>query len=99
MSEHNGTVSCELVPGLGVSVPSKVSPELPAQVVTNSPDETWLRLTRPQPLTPFNRDERVRIKYWDEEAVVYYWEAEVINIPSSGKRHLAISVQDKGITV
>jgi hypothetical protein len=63
MGEHDGTVSCELVPGLGVSVRSKVSPEFPAQVVANSPDEAWVRLARPQLQSPFESGERVQIKY------------------------------------
>lgn len=99
MSEHNGTVRCELVPGLGVSVPSKVSPELPAQVVTNGPDEAWLRLTRPQPLTPLNRDERVRIKYWDEEAVIYCWNGKINKFVGPDHRHISVMIPSPGVTL
>ena len=99
MSEHNVTISCEPVPGLGVSVLARSPPELPAQVVTNSPDEAWLRLTRPQPLTPFNRDERVRITYWDEEAAIYYWDGKINKFVGPDHRHISVMIPSPGVTL
>lgn len=78
---------------------ARAPPELPAQVVTNSPDEAWLRLTRPHPLTPLNRDERVRIKYWDEEAVIYYWNGKINKFVGSDHRHISVTIPSPGVTL
>ncbi|MCK5353363.1 PilZ domain-containing protein [bacterium] len=85
--------------GSAISIQGESKQTLAATVVTSSPAEIWLELARPTSQDLFQEGERVRIKYWDEGAVVYYWEAEVINITPSGKRHVAISIHDKGVTV
>ncbi len=85
--------------GLAISIQGDSKETLAATIVESSPAEIWLELARPTSQDLFQEGEKVRLKYWDEEAVVYYWEGEVVNIASSGKRHLAISVHDKGITV
>ena len=99
MNEHDGTISCELVPGLGVSVHSKNGPELPAQVVTNSPDEAWLRLARPHTQSPFNAGDPVRIKYWDEGAVVYCWDGEISKVVGPDHQHVSIMITGPGVTL
>ena len=99
MSEHDGAISCELVPGLGISVRSKISPEFPAQVITNSTDEAWLRLARPQLQTPFESGERIRITYWDEGAVVYCWDAEINNIVGPDYQHISVIIPSPGVTL
>ena len=85
--------------GSAISIQGESRQTLAATVVTSSPAEIWLELARPTSQDLFQEGEKVRIKYWDEGAVVYYWEAEVINITPSGKRHVAISIHDKGVTV
>jgi c-di-GMP-binding flagellar brake protein YcgR len=85
--------------GSAISIQGESKKTLAATVVTSSPAEIWLELARPTSQDLFQEGEKVRIKYWDEEAVVYYWEAEVINITPSGKRHVAISIHDRGVTV
>jgi len=85
--------------GSAISIQGKSRQTLAATVVTSSPAEIWLQLARPTSQDLFQEGEKVRIKYWDEEAVVYYWDAEVINLTPSGKRHVAISIHDKGVTV
>ena len=85
--------------GSAISIQGASKQTLAATVVTSSPAEIWLELARPTSQDLFQEGEKVRIKYWDEGAVVYYWEAEVINITPSGKRHVAISIHDKGLTV
>ncbi len=85
--------------GSAISIQGASKQTLAATVVTSSPAEIWLELARPTSQDLFQEGEKVRIKFWDEEAVVYYWEAEVINITPSGNRHVAISIHDKGLTV
>ena len=85
--------------GSAISIQGESTQALAATVVTSSPAEIWLELARPTSQDLFQEGEEVRIKYWDEEAVVYYWDAEVINITPSGKRHVAISIHNKGVTV
>ena len=96
---HDGTISCELVPGLGVSVNSKASPEFPAQIVTHSPDEAWLRLARPQRRSPFETGERIRIKYWDEDAVVYCWDGEIRKVVGPDYQHISVMIPGPGVTL
>ena len=85
--------------GSAISIQGESKQALAATVVTSSPAEIWLELARPTSQKRFREGETVRIKYWDEGAVVYYWDAEIINITPSGKRHVAISIHDKGVTV
>ncbi len=85
--------------GSAISIQGASKQTLAATVVTSSPAEIWLELARPTSQDLFQEGEKVRVKYWDEEAVVYYWEAEVINMTPSGNRHVAISIHDKGLTV
>ncbi len=85
--------------GSAISIQGESKQALAATVVTSSPAEIWLELARPTSQKLFQEGEGVRIKYWDEGAVVYYWDAKVINITPSGKRHVAISIHDKGVTV
>jgi hypothetical protein len=99
MSEHDGTISCELVPGVGVSVHSKASPELPAQVITNSVDAAWLKLARPQSQSPFEQGERIRIKYWDEEAVIYCWDGEISKVVGPDHQHISVMIPSPGVTL
>lgn len=85
--------------GSAISIQGESKKTLAATVVTSSPAEIWLELARPTSQDLFQEGEKVRIKYWDEGAVAYYWDAEVINITPSGRRHVAISIHDKGVTV
>ncbi len=85
--------------GSAISIQGESKQTLAATVVTSSPAEIWLELARPTSQNLFQEGEGVRIKYWDEGAVVYYWDAQIINITPSGKRHVAISIHDKGVTV
>ncbi len=85
--------------GSAISIQAESRQALAATVVTSSPAEIWLELARPTSQDLFQEGEEVRIKYWDEGAIVYYWDAKVIDITPSGKRHVAISIHDKGVTV
>ena len=85
--------------GLAVSVEGCSQEEFAASVATSCSDEIWLQLSRPCLQPPFQKGERVRIKYWDEGAIVYCWDADVIQIAGAGHQHLAIAMRGKGITI
>ena len=51
-----------------------------ARVSSSSPEETWLKLSRPDLPSLFQTGAPVRIKYWDEPSVSYC-EAKVLQVP------------------
>jgi len=65
-------------------------------VTQSSPDEVCLELARPTSQDLFQEGEGVRIKYWDEEAIAYFWEAEILK---ASKRSVVAKLLDGGITV
>lgn len=85
--------------GLAISIQGSSQEELAASVSTSCSGEIWLELSRPSPQPPFQEDERVRIKYWDEGAIVYCWEADVVKIAGPEYQHVAISIRGKGMTM
>lgn len=85
--------------GLAISIQGSSKEELAASVATNCSDEIWLELSRPASQPPFQEEERVLIKYWDEGAIVYCWEANVIKIAGPTYQHVAIAIRGNGITV
>ena len=85
--------------GASISIQGNSKEELAASVATNCSDETWLELSRPASQPPFQEEERVLIKYWDEGAIVYCWEANVIKIAGPTYQHVAIAIRGHGITV
>ncbi|MEE8348384.1 MAG: PilZ domain-containing protein [Acidobacteriota bacterium] len=74
-------------------------PDIPAQVVANSPDEAWLRLARHQRHSPFENGDQVRVKYWDEDAIVYCWDAEINKIVGPDFQHVSVLIPNPGITL
>ncbi len=85
--------------GLAVSIQGSSQEEFAASVATSCSDEIWLELSRPCLELPFQRGERVRIKYWNEQAIVYCWDADIIQIAGTGNQHVAIAMRGKGITI
>ncbi len=85
--------------GLAVSIQGSSQEEFAASVATSCSDEIWLELSRPCLELPFQRGERVRIKYWNERAIVYCWDADIIQIAGNGHQHVAIAMRGKGITI
>ena len=65
-------------------------------VTQSSPDEVCLELARPTSQDLFQEGSQVRIKYWDEEAIAYFWEAEILKV---SKRSVVAKLLDGGITV
>ncbi|MDA2930269.1 PilZ domain-containing protein [Acidobacteria bacterium AH-259-O06] len=76
----------------------KLIAERLATVTKTSPDETSLKLSRPTLPRLFRKGEPVRIKYCDE-AAIYYWGGEVLQVSGSGNRHVAISKSGEGVTL
>jgi len=70
--------------------------EIPATVTQSSPDEVCLELARPVWPLPFRKGSQVRIKYWDERAIVYFWEAKIIEVT---KRNVVAKLLGAGVTV
>ena len=79
-----------------ISIHVKSKGELPATVTQSSPDEICLELARPFWPLPFRKGSRVRIKYWDERAIAYFWEAKVLK---AAKRKVVAKLLGGGITV
>jgi len=82
--------------GLAISIHVKSKGELPATVTQSSPNEVCLELARPVWPLPFRKGSRVRIKYWDEQAIAYFWDAEVLK---ASKRNVVAMLRGGGITV
>ncbi len=82
--------------GLAISIHVKSKGEIPAMVTQGSPDKVCLELARPTSQDLFQEGERVRIKYWDEEAILYFWEAEIL---MASKRSVVAKLLGGGVTV
>ena len=82
--------------GSAISIYVKSKGEIPATVTQSSPDKVCLELARPTSQDLFQEGEGIRIKYWDEEAIAYFWEAEVLK---ASKRSVVAKLLDGGITV
>ncbi len=68
-----------------------------AATVAKIGPELLVRLARPHQKLPFQEGDQVLIKHWDEDRVVYYWQANVAKIASQG--HLTLSTLEAGMTI
>ncbi len=94
MSEQvAGSLGLYLKIGLAVSVQGTSKEEVAAIVVSISPGELELELSTSFSQVPFQEGEKVGIKYWDTRAVLYYWEAQVVQVsgPDNGQVNISIS--------
>jgi len=82
--------------GSVISIHVKSKGEVPATVTQSSPDEVCLELARPVWPLPFRKGSQVRIKYWDEGAIAYFWEAKII---TATKRGVVAKLLGGGVTV
>ncbi len=82
--------------GSTISIHVKSKGEIPAMVVASSSDEVRLELARPLWPLPFRKGSQVRIKYWDEGAIAYFWEARILK---AAKRTVVAKLLGGGITV
>ncbi len=100
MSNQNGNgLDQGLKIGLAVSIQGSSQEEFAASVATSCSGELWLGLSRPCLELPFQKGERVRIKYWNEGAIVYCWDADIIQVAGAGYQHVAIAMRGQGITI
>lgn len=99
MSER-GTVNLShyLKTGLALSIQEKSSEALAATVETISPRSLSVELSRPVSEPPFRAGDRVWIKYWDEGAIVYRWEAQVVKIHGPGNQNMDLTISSKEVT-
>ena len=82
--------------GSTISIHVKSKGEVPALVTQGSPNEVCLELARPVWPLPFRKGSQVRIKYWDEGAIAYFWEAKILK---ASKRNVVAKLLEGGITV
>jgi len=91
MSEQvAGGLDLYLKIGLAVSVQGRSEGEKAATVVSISPGKLELELSTPPSQVPFQEGEKVGIKYWNARAVLYYWDAKVVQISRPDNRHVTI---------
>lgn len=82
--------------GSAISIHVKSKGEVPAMVTQSSPNEVCLELARPVWPLPFRKGSGVRIKYWDEQAIAYFWEAEIVK---ASKHNVVAKLRGGGVTV
>ncbi len=82
--------------GSAISIHVKSKGEIPATVNQSSPNEVCLELARPVWPLPFRKGSQVRIKYWDEGAIAYFWEARILK---ASKQSVVAKLLGGGITV
>ena len=82
--------------GSAISIHVKSKGEVPATVTQSSPNEVCLELARPVWPLPFRKGSQVRIKYWDEGAIAYFWEAKILK---ASKRSIVAKLRGGGMTV
>jgi hypothetical protein len=82
--------------GLAISIHVKSKGEIPAMVTQGSPDEVCLELARPTSQDLFQEGEKVRIKYWDEGAIAYFWNAKILK---ASTRNIVAALLGGGVTV
>jgi len=59
--------------------------------------ELVVQLARPHQKLPFEERDEVLIKFWDEDRIAYFWQANVKNCSSVG--YLTLSILDAGMTI
>ncbi len=100
MSEEGiGSVGHYLKPGLAVSIQEESGEALAATVETLSSRSISLKLSRPTPEPSFQSGDRVWMKYWDEGATVYRWEARVAEIQGPENQKVVLSISGKEVLV
>ena len=97
--ESTGSVGHYLKPGLAVSIQGESGEALAAIIENLSPKSISLKLARPTPEPSFPSGDRVWMKYWDEGATVYRWEARVAEIQGPENQTVVLSITSKEVLV
>ncbi len=91
----NGNPDLYLKIGWTLALQGKTEGELGATVAKISPDQLGLELSRPTLRLPFQAGEKVGIRYWDKGAIVYSWDAEVVDTSGLRKQRVEVSIGRK----
>jgi len=94
----NGNSDLYLKIGLALTIQGQAEGELEATLKTISPGQLGLELSRPTLRLPFQKGEKVGIRYWDRGAIVYSWDAEVVGTSGLRKQRVEVSI-DRGVVV
>ena len=94
----NGNSDLYLKIGLALTIQGQAEGELEATLKTISPGQLGLELSRPTLRLPFQKGEKVGIRYWDRGAIVYSWDAEVVGTSALRKQRVEVSI-DRGVVV
>jgi c-di-GMP-binding flagellar brake protein YcgR len=84
--------------GLALAIQGEAEGELGATLTSISPGQLGLELSRPTLRLPFQAGEKVGIRYWDKGAIVYSWDAEVVDTSGLRKQRVEVSI-DRGVVV
>ena len=94
----NGNSDLYLKIGLALTIQGQAEGEFEATLKTISPGQLGLELSRPTLRLPFQKGEKVGIRYWDRGAIVYSWDAEVVGTSGLRKQRVEVSI-DRGVVV
>jgi len=97
-TNDNGNSDLYLKIGLALAVQGEAEGELGATLKTISPGQLGLELSRPTLMLPFQAGESVGIRYWDKAAIVYSWDAVVVDTSGLRKQRVEVSI-DRGVAV
>ncbi len=96
MNENgNGNLDLYLKIGQALAVQGEAKGELGATLTSISPGRLGLELSRPHLRLPFQAGDKVGIRYWDKGAVVYSWEAEVVDTSGPRKQRVEVCIGRK----
>ncbi len=95
-TNDNGNSDLYLKIGLALAVQGEAEGELGATLKTISPGQIGLELSRPTLRLPFQAGESVGIRYWDKAAIVYSWDAVVVDTSGLRKQRVEVSLSIVG---
>lgn len=86
--------------GWAVSLEGVETGQLAAAIRDVTGTQLGLQIVRPLTEPEFQKGDRVRIKYWDDTAAVYCWNAEVLEAATEKDGNsLTVRVTDSGVTI
>jgi len=97
-TNDNGKADLYLKIGLALAVQGEAEGELGATLKTISPGQLGLELSRPTLWLPFQAGESVGIRYWNKAAIVYSWDAVVVDTSGLWNQQVEVSI-DRGVVV
>jgi len=91
-------ITAEVVPaashrfkkGMGLVIEGELE-RVAAAILTTTQKKLCLELSRPTSPS-FQKGDRIRLIYWDDEPVAYHWHGEVLQVGGPVNRHLVVSL-------